>query len=246
MIYLIVFFLGLIVGSFANVCIYRIPRGESIAYPASHCTACGTSLKAVDLVPVLSYLFLRGSCRYCKSAVSVQYPLIELLCGAIFVLLFREFSLSFLFIKYSIISCTLLVVALIDLKTQEIPDGLLIFGAIAAVLFISVDKAVPIRSALMGAGLGFGIFLAIALLSNGMGGGDIKLMALIGLAVGWKQVLLISLFSFIIGAVISLLLIALKIKGRKDFIPFAPFIFAAFMLVLLWGDRILEFYLKFI
>lgn len=242
--YLFIVIIGLITGSFLNVCIYRIPKGESISFPPSHCPGCGTRLKPIDLIPVLSYLLLGRKCRYCSASISLLYPAVEVLWGIILVSLFHKFSLSSLFVKYAILTGTLLIIAIIDLKTQEIPDGLLLFGGAAALLFISADRSIPITSAVLGAAIGFGLFLTIALLTNAMGGGDIKLMALIGLAVGWKQVLLVSLFSFVIGAVVSLLLILFKIKSRKDFIPFAPFIATAYIIAVLWGNEILMIYMN--
>jgi leader peptidase (prepilin peptidase)/N-methyltransferase len=244
MVEILIFIIGIIIGSFLNVCICRIPEKKSIAFPASHCTKCGTGLKAADLIPIISYLLLKGKCRYCKAQISVQYPIVELISGLIILLLFYKYTLSLLFVKYAIVAYTLLVIAVIDFNTQEIPDGLLIFGIVACLFFISVDKDISIISALIGAAVGFGIFLIIALISNAMGGGDIKLMAFLGLAVGWKNILMVSLFSFVIGAVISLLLIIFKLKSRKDYIPFAPFIFCAFMLVVLWGEKLLDLYMK--
>lgn len=242
--YLIVFVIGILTGSFLNICISRIPQKESTALHPSHCTACGRQLTAADLIPVLSYMFLGGKCRYCKAPISVRYPFTELLSGILFLLLFYKYNLSLLFLKYTIITCILIVIAVIDFNTREIPDGLLIFGVITAVIFIYVDSSITIVNALIGFAAGFCIFLAIALASGAMGGGDIKLMAFLGLAVGWRNILLVSLFSFIIGSVISLLLIIFKIKGRKDYIPFAPFILSAYVIIVLWGDRILDMYLK--
>jgi leader peptidase (prepilin peptidase)/N-methyltransferase len=229
--YLIVFVIGILTGSFLNICISRIPQKESIALHPSHCAACGRELTAADLIPVLSYMFLGGKCRYCKAPISVQYPFTELLSGILFLLLFCKYNLSLLFVKYTIITCILIVIAVIDFNTREIPDGLLILGIITAVIFISVDSSITIGNAIIGFAAGFCIFLAIAIASNAMGGGDIKLMAFLGLAVGWRNILLVSLFSFIIGSVISLLLIIFKIKGRKDYIPFAPFILSAYIII---------------
>lgn len=242
--YLIVFIIGILMGLFLNICICRIPHKGSMTFFHLRCAKCGKKLKAADLIPIFSYMFLRGKCRYCKAPISIKYPFVELLSGILFLLLFIKYNLTALFVKYTIITCILIVIAIIDFNTREIPDGILIFGIIVAMIFISVDKSITIGNALIGFAAGFCIFLAIALASNAMGGGDIKLMAFLGLAVGWRNILLISLFSFIIGSVISLILIIFKIKGRKDYIPFAPFILSAHIIIVLWGDWILDMYLK--
>jgi len=238
--YLLVLIAGLFVGSFLNICIYSIPRGDSIAFPSIHCTLCGERLTVPELVPVLGYLILRGKCRYCKGKKPLNYPMVELLTAMLFILLYHRFSLSFIFLKYTLLSALLIVIAFIDFSTQEIPESLLLVGAATTLLFIGADPSVPAISAVIGAAAGFGLFLAIALISNAMGGGDIKLMALIGFAVGFPNVLSVILLSFIIGAVVSLFLLVSGVKDRKDFVPFAPFIFTAFVFVILWSSDFLN------
>lgn len=241
---MLVFLYGLIIGSFLNVCIFRIIKNESVILPASHCTSCKSNLKPVDLIPVLSYIILRGRCRYCKEKVSIQYPLVEVFTGFIFILLFNILGLGIILYKYLVLSCLLIVVSLIDYKTQEIPDQLIIFGLITGALFtFMIDIRISAIDGILGFVIGGGLFLLIAIASNGsMGGGDIKLMAVLGLWFGWKSILIVSLLSFIIGSVVSLILITFKIKGRKDYIPFGPFIALASLIVMTYGKQLLEWY----
>lgn len=241
-----IFLIGIIIGSFLNVCIYRIPRNESIAFPSSHCTACGKALKKKDLVPILSYLWLRGRCRSCGEKFSLQYPIVELLNGILYVLLYREYGLSFLFIAYALLTSALLVISFIDFYHQIIPDELIVVGIVAAVFFhVVFSYPISFLNGTIGFLVGGGIFLTIALVTKGaMGGGDIKLMAMLGLWLGWKNILLVTVLSFFIGAFVSIVLMVLKLKGRKDMIPFGPFIAIAAMLVLLYKEEILNWYIS--
>lgn len=245
---IIVFITGLLIGSFLNVCIYRIPLKESIAYPPSHCPHCKTGLKPIDLIPVLSFLFRNGKCRYCNKKISLQYPLVELLSGIVYVFLFAEFGLTMLFLKYAVLCSLLIVISFIDFKYHIIPDELIIFGMAAGVLSVALywDIGYAING-ILGLLLGGGIFLLIAVVTNGaMGGGDIKLMGILGFWFGWKLVLLLSILAFIISAAVSLVLLVLKIKRRKDYIPFGPFIAVASFIVLYKGTAILDWYIHLI
>lgn len=248
--YILIFLFGIIIGSFLNVCIWRIPREESIAFPPSHCTACSASLKWYDLVPVFSYIFLKGKCRYCGEKISLQYPIIELLNGIIYSIIFYFLGLSAEFVFICIIASILLVISVIDYYHQIIPDSLVVIIFIAAVLYkiaLKYTYNIPLNIVdgmigLLGSGL---LFILIALVSNGgMGGGDIKLIAVLGFILGWQRTLLSILLSFVIGAIISLFLLLFKKKGRKDAIPFGPFINIAFGITLLWGDKLIEWYLS--
>ncbi|MDF2520917.1 MAG: Prepilin peptidase [Clostridia bacterium] len=242
---ILIFLLGLAIGSFLNVCIYRIPANESIAYPPSHCPKCSHKLSALDLIPVLGYIINLGRCRYCKEKISLQYPIIELFTAVLFLFLFERFGLSIYFAKYAVLASLLIVIASIDLKTQEIPDRLIVFGLIAGLLFNLYNIRINMVQGLLGFILGGGSFLIIAMVTKGaMGGGDIKLMAVLGLFFGWQLTILIALISFVLGAFISLILITAKIKGRKDYIPFGPFIAAAAIIALFYGHQILELYLQ--
>lgn len=240
----IIFILGLLIGSFLNVCIYRIPKKESIILPPSHCVSCDTKLQPLDLVPIFSYLFYRGKCRYCGEGISPQYPIVELISGLIFILLFWRFGLGFSFIRYGILSSLLIIITFIDFNYQIIPDRLIVFGFIIefALKLIQMELGFFINGAL-GLVMGGGLFLLIAVASKGaMGGGDIKLMAMLGFIFGIRYILLISFLSFIIGAIVSIFLLILKIKGRKDYIPFGPFIALATILAIFYGDKIIDWY----
>ena len=240
--------LALLIGSFLNVCIYRIPKGESIAFPASHCMSCGKNLKAIDLVPVLSYVFNKGKCRYCSSKISLQYPIVESLNAIVYFMLFNKYGLTFTFVEYAVLSSLLIVISFIDYQYQIIPDGLVTFGLILGVVSAVLKiNNIHLLSGIVGFMVGGGLFLLIALVSKGaMGGGDIKLMAIIGFILGWKYTLMVSLLSFIIGAILSITLMILKIKGRKDYIPFGPFIAIATYITILYSEEILDWYIKLI
>jgi leader peptidase (prepilin peptidase)/N-methyltransferase len=242
---IIIFILGLSIGSFLNVCIYRIPEKKSIAYPASHCPRCKHKLSAVDLIPVLGYVVNRGKCKYCGTKISIQYPMVELITAVVFLFLFNKFFLSIEFIKYAVLVSMLILITFVDLERQEIPDEVILFGLIVGLIFNLFDIKANMLPGIIGFVLGGGIFLLIAILTNGaMGGGDIKLMAVLGLFLGWKFILLISLIAFVIGAVASLVLIAAKIKGTKDYIPFGPFIAIAAMFVIFYGTQMIQLYVQ--
>lgn len=243
MIYLIILF-SLIIGSFLNVCIYRIPRGKSIVYPPSHCTKCGTRLKAYDLIPIISYIITTGKCRYCGECISLQYPMVELFNGFLYLILYLRFGVDLIFLKYALLSSILIVIAFIDYYHSIVPDKILIFGTIAGILLSTLyNFPRSFLNGTIGLIIGGGVFLIIALVTKGaMGGGDIKLMAMLGLWLGWRHIILITLLSFIIGAFISLILIIIHIKSKKDYIPFAPFISLAAVITMFFGSEIIRWY----
>lgn len=240
---------GLLMGSFFNVCIYRVPRDQSIVKPASRCTSCGTRLAWRDLMPVISWVSLGGKCRYCKSPISYRYTLVELLTGLIFVVLYLKFGISGSFLTYAILCSILIIATLIDLDFQIIPDGLVLTGAIFALLLIPAGLSVHWKDALLGMLAGGGTFLLIALLSSwilkkeGMGGGDIKLMGMIGLFIGWKLTALSILLSIYAGGIIGGLLMMLRKKKRGDAIPYGPFIAAGTVIAILYGNDLIQWYI---
>lgn len=242
-----IFITGLFIGSFLNVCIYRIPREESIVFPGSHCPSCGTPLKMLELVPVFSWVWLRGKCRTCDVSISPRYPFIELLTALLFLLVYYETGFTFHFILISSLSAMLLVMTMIDLDHQIIPDGLTILIAVTGMIhFIhgTFDQSgISLMDALLGVLIGGGFFLFIAVVSKGgMGGGDIKLMAALGLWFGWRGILLVMFLSFIIGGIFAVGFLVLKQKGRKEMVPFGPFIAAGAFLTALYGQEILYWY----
>ncbi|MDW5300404.1 MAG: prepilin peptidase [Sedimentibacter sp.] len=236
---------GLFIGSFLNVCIYRIPSGISIAYPPSSCGSCGHRLNYIDMIPVVNYIKNKGKCRYCGSPYSMKYPLIELLNGVLYAFIALKYGFTLTSIWYCLIISLLITISIIDLKHKIIPDSLNIVGGITGIIFIILEKTI-LTDSLIGAGIGLGLFLLIALITNAMGGGDIKLMAVLGLIFGVKGVLFITLFSFVTGAVISLVLLITKVKSRKDEIPFGPFISLSALMYIYFGNEIINWYLNII
>ncbi len=241
---------GLIIGSFLNVCIYRIPREESIAFPSSHCPNCGTSLKWCDLVPVFSFIVQRGKCRYCGEKISPQYPIIELLNAILYLIIYTKFGLSLEFFFYAIIFSLLIVITLIDLQHMIIPDILIILILVISViykilLYILYSKSPDLLNSIGGLVLSSLLFILIIIVSKGgMGGGDVTLIGALGFILGIKRIFLTIFLSFILGAIISIFLLITKIKGRKDPIPFGPFIILGFFIVIFWGEQLLAWYMN--
>lgn len=244
--------IGIIIGSFLNVCIYRIPQNQSIVLPSSHCFHCHTPLKTLDLIPVFSYMFLRGRCRYCNTKFSIRYLMVEILTGIIFLILFFKYGLNSNYIFYITLACILICITFIDYDHQIIPDGLIVSGFILGLLYkltlyLFLKESIGIINSLLGFFIGGGLFLLIAVLSKGgMGGGDIKLMAMLGFLLEWRYIVFISLLSFIIGSIISIGLLLTKVKTRKDNIPFGPFIALATFISILYYEPIVSWYIKFI
>lgn len=245
-----IFIIGLFIGSFLNVCIYRIPREESIVFPSSHCTKCNTRLKPYDLIPVFSYLAYGGKCKSCRERISLQYPIIESLNGLIYLLLYLQFDLTIHFVFFAILSSLLTTISGIDYHHQIIPDGLVLIGVVIGVFYIGYLKlmtpqTITLIDHIVGGLVGGGVLLLLAIASKGgMGGGDIKLMAMFGLWLGWRLSLLTLFLSFVMGGIVGVLFLLLKLKGKKDAIPFGPFICLGGMASLLYGERILTWYLQ--
>ncbi len=240
--------IGLIIGSFLNVCIFRIPREESLAFPPSHCMKCDAKIKPYDLVPVLSYAILRGKCRKCGDKISIRYPLIELLTGSVFFLTYLQFGFSFELIKFLILSCFLIVIGMIDYDTTDVYTEVSITGIVIGLLFLGYALLYGSNAItfVFGAILGGVIIASIILLTHGMGWGDCEICVLCGLYLGFKLTIVMLFFSFIIGGIIGMLLIAFKIKSRKDYIPFGPFIVIGAFIAIFLGDKIINYYLNFL
>lgn len=237
---------GLLIGSFLNVCIFRLPLKESVVINSSHCPRCGTSLRALDLVPVFSYLFLKGKCRYCKAFISVRYPLIELLTGIVFFITALEIGFTAILVKYLFFFSLLIVVTFIDLDHQIIPNQLVIILLVWGLGWQLFRPEISWLQAMFGALLGGGLLLAVAVVSKGgMGGGDIKLMFAAGFFMGPALTGLALFLGFFSGAVVGLILILLRIKKRKDPIPFGPFLTVSIFVSILWGNGIINAYLRF-
>ncbi len=243
----VIFIIGIIIGSFLNVCIYRIPKDESISYPPSHCTKCGNNIKFYDLIPILSYIIIKGKCRHCGEDISIRYPFVEFSTGIIFLLIYIRYGLSFEFLKYTIFTCFIVVIGIIDFDTTDIYFKTTLSGAICGLTFIIIEKYIyeqSISTYLYGALLGGGVIALIILLTKGMGWGDAELCFMSGLFLGAKFTIFMIIASFIIGSIISLILICTKKKSRKDYIPFGPFIAVAAVLTVLMGEKIIILYIS--
>ena len=247
----IILILGLIIGSFSNVCIYRIPKNESIVFPASHCPNCHTPIKAIDNVPILSFLLLKGKCRKCGEKISIRYPVVEFLTGAIYLLIFLIYGRSYQTLIYALLSSALIIISFIDLDVQIIPDEISLPGIVIGLALSFIVPYISYLNSLLGIIIGGGIIFLIALAGlaifkkEAMGGGDVKLSAMIGAFIGWKYIIVSLFIGFFIGAIAGILLILLKIRNRDDLVPFGPFIVLGSFITLLWGKNILSWYLGF-
>ncbi len=245
---ILIFIYGLLIGSFLNVCIYRIPREESIIFPSSHCPNCGTSLKWYDLVPVLSYIFQKGKCRYCGGEISQQYPIVELLNAIMYLFIYLQFGFTLEFLFYAIIFSILIIITVIDLQHMIIPDSLVIAIFIFTIIYkllnyILYRQSPELINSILGLVLSVLLFLLIIIISKGgMGGGDATLIGVLGFILGIKGIFLAIFLSFILGAIISIFLLIMKIKNRKDPIPFGPFIILGFLIVVFWGESLINWY----
>jgi len=247
----LIFILGLIVGSFSNVCIYRIPRNESIIYPASHCPKCRSNISPKDNIPLLSYILLKGRCRNCKNKISIQYPIVELLTGLIYLIIYLIYGLSIQSLIYIILSSALIIITFIDLNEQIIPDEISLPGIVIGFIISFFVPYISFINSALGLLAGGGIILIIALggsaifKKDAMGGGDVKLAAMIGAFLGWRYIIISLFLGFFIGALAGIFLIISKIKSREDIVPFGPFIVLGSFITLLWGKNIISWYIGF-
>jgi len=245
--YIIVGILGLVIGSFLNVCIYRIPREESIAFPPSHCGSCNHKLSPLDLIPLLSYALLKGKCRYCKEKISIRYPLIESINGILYLLIYFKFGLTILTLKYCILASSLIVIGIIDFETQFVYTSTTIFTGVIGILFIIV-QAVMYKSGsvdlILGGLIGFGIIGLIVFITHGMGEGDIEIAAVCGLFLGMKFTVLNLFIAVMIGGIAGIIVLVLKLKAAKDKIAFGPCIAIGAIISVLFGNEIIQSYLN--
>ena len=244
----LLFIIGLLIGSFLNVCIVRIPEGESISFPPSHCTNCGSRIKPYDLIPLLSYILLRGKCRVCGSGVSLQYPAVELLTGILFAALYFKYGLTFQLLKGAVFFCFLMVIGVIDLKTTDIYFKVTLSGILMGLVFTASGYLIdPFQNGiwdyLLGGIAGGSAIAVIILLTGGMGWGDAELCLLCGFYLGFPRTVVMLLFSFVIGAAIGLILVVTGRKSRKDMIPFGPFLAIGSVLSYFFGQELIQFYL---
>ncbi|MGI6552874.1 MAG: prepilin peptidase [Bacillota bacterium] len=240
-----IFLLGCLIGSFLNVCICRLPQEENISWALSRCPRCGTRLQPGDLVPVVSYLLLKGKCRICQGKISPRYPLVELLTGGLFLLTFFQLGFSPHLVKHLFLFACLLVVSFVDLEHQIIPDKLVVTIFLWGGIWQLFSPQISYLQSLAGAFLGGGFLFLVARLSKGgMGGGDIKLMLAAGFYLGGSLTILALFLAFLTGSVVGIILLVFQIKGRKEPIPFGPFLAQGIFASVLWGEEILNFYFQ--
>jgi leader peptidase (prepilin peptidase)/N-methyltransferase len=244
------FILGAVIGSFLNVCIYRIPAGMSIVHPPSRCPQCGGAIRWYQNIPILSYLFLGGKCARCRHPISVRYPMVEALTGLLFALIVYRFGLQYFVPVLWLFVAALVVITFIDLDHQIIPDVISLPGIIIGFLCSFLIPWLSWTDSLLGILLGGGSLFAIAagyeLLTKkeGMGGGDIKLLAMLGAFLGWKAILPIIFISSLLGSVVGIPLMMIKKADSRLAIPFGPFLVTGAMVYLLWGPALLHWYLS--
>ncbi len=241
---IIVFILGLVLGSFANVCIYRMPRNLSIVKPNSHCTNCNNFIKWYDNIPILSYIILKGKCRNCGSKISFIYPTIEFICGLLFLSMYFLFGFSYILIPFCLLFFCLLVITAIDFEFQIIPDEISFFLIILGLLtsffnFVLGDTILHrILNSFFGILAGGGSLILVAIVGkwifnkDAMGGGDIKIMAGVGAFIGWDKVLFSIFVACVLGSIVGICMIILKKIGRKQEIPFGPYLAISSFIVL--------------
>jgi leader peptidase (prepilin peptidase) / N-methyltransferase len=248
LVYIIVCILGLLIGSFLNVCIYRIPKGESIAFPPSHCSRCSHPLSPLDLIPVFSFLFLKGKCRYCGEKISVRYPLVESLVSVLFLLVYHQYGFTLKGLSYLILVCAVIAASFIDLDHMIIPNSINLFIGITGVFFMLMGWTVTFTQGLLGFCIGGGALLLLGLIAiwilkkEGMGGGDIKLAAVCGLYLGMDKMIFSLLLTTYIAGFILLVLLAVKKLKRGQYVPFGPFLSSGVIIIILFYPIIIRFY----
>jgi leader peptidase (prepilin peptidase) / N-methyltransferase len=246
---------GVCIGSFLNVVIYRLPSKKSIVFPSSCCVHCDHKLSFFDLIPLLSFLFLKGKCRYCSQTIGLRYFLVELLTGMFFLLAYYLYGFDFDFFKAIVFVCLLIVISFIDLDLMIIPDELPVVGILLAMCFSVYDifyNGALLKStvvdAFVGGGMGAGIMLLMFLVGwlvyrqETLGGGDVKMMFMVGLFLGAKSIVIAVMVSILLGGIIGGLLVVFKIKSRKDFMPFGPFLALGSVMALFFSVQIETFY----
>mgnify|MGYP001255334909 CR=1 FL=1 len=260
---IIVFIFGSIVGSFLNVCIHRMPKGESVVWPRSHCPKCNKRIPGYDNIPFISYILLKGKCRGCKEKISLRYPLVELLTSVLMVVLFTRFGLKYEFFLYMVMFWGLIIATFIDIPHRIIPDEVSVGGMIIGFIMVSVTgftlsplrfNFLPMKNSFLGIIIGGGIIYLTGVLfdfvyfkllkrppingeTESMGGGDVKLLAMIGAFMGWPMVILTFFLAPFLGIVVGII----NLTTKKDHtIPYGPFLSLAAFVALFWGDQLLS------
>ena len=240
------FIFGAVVGSFLNVCIYRLPDKESIIKPLSRCPRCKKPIRFYDNIPIVSFFILKGKCRDCGGKISWRYPLVELIAGLFALLLFLKFGPGLKFAAAFVFTAALIVITFIDLDHQIIPDIVTLPGIPIFLLAGIFIMKIPWHEALIGVLIGGGMLFAVAFIyeaitkREGMGGGDIKLLAMIGGFFGWKSLIFILLVSSLAGALVGIAAMIIKKQNMKYAVPFGPFLAAAAVAYFFWGDAFMR------
>lgn len=242
--------LGLALGSFLNVCIYRIPLKKSIINPPSSCPHCGQRVKFYDNIPLVSYLFLLGRCRHCRHPISWQYPVVEALTGALSIALFIRYGFSYQYVVFLLFTAALVTISFIDLHHQIIPDVLSLPGIVVGLAVSPLFSHLSWLDSVIGMIAGGGSLYLVAVIyhrltgKEGMGGGDVKLLAMIGAWMGWQSLPLIVLISSLIGAIIGATFLLLAGKGLRVRIPFGPFLSLGALLYFFFGPQLTSWYFR--
>lgn len=262
---ILVFIFGSIVGSFLNVCIHRLPLDESVVWPHSHCPHCKKKIPTYDNIPFLSYIILKGRCRFCKEKISLRYPLVELLTALLFLALFNHYGLSYDFLVFVVFICGLIVAAFVDIQHRIIPDEVSVGGMILGFILTATKgfnlKPIaygpkPMFNSLLGIIIGGGIIYLTGKLfdlvyfkllkrppiqgeTESMGAGDVKLLAMIGAFLGWQKVILVFFLAPFFGVVVGLINILVK---KDHTLPYGPLLSLAAIFSLFWADRIIRLF----
>lgn len=242
LLYIVIFLYGIVIGSFLNVLIYRLPKKENIVTTRSHCMSCGYQLTWYDLVPIFSYLVLGGRCRKCKTRISVQYPIIEALNGCLYLIVFYKFGMSVDSLLYCLLFSALLTLSVIDFRTYEIPIGINVFILLLGLVRVITDWT-NWADYLIGF-LAVSVFLYLIYIithGRGIGGGDVKLMAVCGLVLGWKLILLGFFLGCIIGSICHLM--RMKLSHADHVLAMGPYLSVGVMIAALWGNQMINWYL---
>ena len=249
MLFVTIFIFGAVVGSFLNVCIHRLPSGESVVSPGSRCPHCREPVRAYDNIPLLSYLLLRGRCRQCGGGIAARYPLVELLAGLAAVAAVGALGLSAHALLAFAFLCALIVITFIDFDHQIIPDAIslpgIVVGFAAALVLDAPSWTASLAGILLGGGLLWGVAEGYHWLTGreGMGGGDIKLLAMIGAFLGWKAVPVTLMIASLTGTVVGVALMLAQSRDRRTAIPFGPFLAVGAVCALFWGEALIAWYL---
>ena len=250
--YILIFVLGAVVGSFLNVCIHRLPKGQSIVTPGSHCPKCEKPIPFYDNVPVLSYLALRGKCRFCKISIPVRYPFVEFLSGLVSIALLIKFDFSLDFIVYFVFLLSLIVITFIDLDEKIIPNEISLPGIALGLIVSPFISTLSFKESFLGVIAGGGVLAVVALAyygvtkREGMGGGDIKLLAMIGAFLGWNGAFISLFFGSLVGAFVGVFFMIKEGKDTKYALPFGPFLALGAVVYLFFGNSLINWYLTLV